>query len=70
MPRILVDVSAEWLTRYQQGVADCIDTLDGLERQLRDARPNDLQEAYTLLDTYAEQLLDLRRNVIAWRLMF
>ena len=70
MPRILVDVSDEWLKRYQQGVSDCIDTLTGLEHQLRQPRLNSLQEAYEFTEQISEQLLNLRRNVESWRLMF
>lgn len=70
MPRLLVDVSDVWLNRYTQGVSDCVDTLDGLQIQTREARVCTLQEAYQLLENVADQLLNLKRNVEAWRFMF
>lgn len=70
MPRVLIDVSEAWLDRYNIGVTQCIDTLVGLEHQIDQTPTPDAQAAFRLLDHLKSQLVDLRRNVEAWRMMF
>jgi hypothetical protein len=70
MPRKLIDVSDVWLERYQGGVVQTVDTLDGLRLQLETATPATLQAALATMRNIAQQLDDLKRNVESWRLIF
>lgn len=70
MPRVLIDISDTWLQRYETGVTQLLDTLEGLRNQLEHARPETVTAAYGKMADIASQLDDLKRNVESWRLMF
>lgn len=70
MPRILIDVSEAWVVRYQTGVVDVLDTLQGLSLQIEQAISLEPEDSRQKLELIAEQMLTLRRNVESWRLMF
>lgn len=70
MPRILIDVSQEWLDRLQQVLPAAIDALTGLEHQIRASMIEGVPEPLDLLDQMGSQLNDLRRSIESARVIF
>lgn len=70
MPRVLINVSEAWLKRYETGVVDVLDALEGTAAQLSAPTAETLHDAYAKMAEIATQLSDLKRQVESWRLMF
>lgn len=70
MPRVLIEISDSWLHRYETGITQCLDTLEGLVHQIDKRKPGTISETVQLLLEIQSQLEDLRRNVRSWRHMF
>lgn len=70
MPRILIDVSQEWLNRLQQVLPAAIDTLSGLEHQVHTSIIEGVPDPLDLLDQIGSQLTDLRRSIESARVIF
>lgn len=70
MPRVMIEITDAWLARYEAGVAQCLDTLDGIVHQIDRHCIEDGNDSVTFLWQLRSQLEDLRRNVQSWRHMF
>lgn len=70
MPRILIEVSDAWITRLQSVLPAAIDTLTSFEHQLRQTVVQGNPDAANLCEQLLSQVIDLRRNIEAVRLIF
>lgn len=70
MPRIMIDISRDWLDRYNEVMPSAINALDGFEAQIRACIICGQTEPADLLEQLYSQIKDLRRSLEATRLMF
>lgn len=70
MPRIKIDVNEGWLRRTQQVIPAAIDALDGLAHRIAQHQDASLWDAEDLLDELKRQLIDVRRDLQAIRIIF
>lgn len=70
MPRVMIDVSQEWIDRLQQVIPAAIATLYSFEHQLRRSIIDGSPEPVDLIDQLLSQVIDLRRTVEAIRVIF
>lgn len=70
MPRIMIDVSTEWLARYNEVMPSAINALEGFEAQIRSAIIDGKTDPDDLLEQLYGQIKDLRRSLEATRPMF
>lgn len=70
MPRILINVSQEWVDRLQSVLPAAIDTLTGLEAQLQNVHLEGNIDPIDLIDQVASQLTDLKRSIQSVRIIF
>ncbi len=70
MPRILINVSQDWLDRLQRVTPAAIETLEGLEAQLQTVHTEGNIDPVDLIDQVISQLGTLRRNLESVRIIF
>lgn len=70
MPRVLINVSDAWLNRLQTVIPSAIDTLQGLQHQIQTCLTEGTPEPEHLLEQLQSQIIDLRRNIEAIRIIF
>lgn len=70
MPRILLDVSEGWHSRFENGVLQVLDTLEGIEHQLRQLTIEPSTDNAAKIMELVAQLRDLRTNVRSWQIVF
>lgn len=70
MPRVLIDVSQEWLDRLQTVLPAAIDALSGLNYQIDNFMLHGDIKPVDLLDQIGSQLTDLRRSLESARIIF
>lgn len=70
MPKLLIEVSNEWLDRLQRVIPAAIDTLTGWEAQIRASQIEGNPDAVDLTEQLLSQIIDLRRTIEAVRIIF
>lgn len=70
MPRVLINVSQEWLDRLQTVLPAAIDALSGISYQIDNLALHGDRDPVDLLDQIASQLTDLRRSLESARIIF
>lgn len=70
MPRVLLDVSEGWHSRFENGVVQVLDTIEGVEHQLMRLTVEPSVDNGAKIMEIAAQLRDLRTNVRSWQIVF
>lgn len=70
MPRVMLNVSETWYKRFQEGVTNVIETLDGIDHRIVKAFYEGTLDEQQLLDNIHSELNNLKRQVETWRLPF
>lgn len=70
MPRILIEVNEDWLTRLELVIPAAIDCLTGWNHLIHYHETNGHQEAEDLLQILSGQIEDLKRNIESIRIIF
>ena len=70
MPRIMIEVSSEWVQRFHDVLPSAIATLQGFENQMEVSIVSGEIEAAHLLESLLSQIRDLRRSLESTRVMF
>jgi hypothetical protein len=70
MPRVLLDVSKEWLDRWQAVTPASIEAMKSWERQIQCSLLESNPEPGHLLEILLSQIMDTRRNLESARHLF
>ena len=70
MPRVLIDVDQSWYSRFESGILQVLDTIEGIEHQLMQLTIDPNANNAARIMEMAAQLRDLRTNVRSWQIIF